>query len=697
MDQSNSVPQPVPRRVSAPRGKLGPTFPWVFVLCLVGLDYFSTLSYLPTIAYRAAGIAAPLAILSVVFTTLFLALPIYLYVVGRSPHGSGAIALLDELVRGWFGKIVILVFLGFLATDFVITRSLSVADASIHIRMNPFWQEHVDWVRQNEMAIRNGLPEWIGNPLCDFVTEQMVLSVLLSILGFGFYFFVIGGFNRSFMRLATFVVIAYLLCTAILIVDGVVCLAQNPYLVDEWWRQVNDRAGLANGADHMGEVSVPLTPAFVGWVLLMGLVTFPQMALGLSGFELSLASAPLLRTENTDSPDNPRGRIRRARWLMAVAGAIMIVFTVSAVAVVTLLVPADNLSHDGLADHRALAYLAHGGILVTGQPAPLPAFFGRWFGTLYDLCSVTILCLAGASVTISLRDLVPSYLTKFGMQLEWARRVGVILHLFNLLILCTVVLFRADVDAQQWAYSTSVLILLAGASFAAWLHVWRRWENFVVRAIVQLPFFLVGVFFLGMSVYTITLNPTGLAIALGFVMTIMVTGFFSRYLRSTELRFEKFDFVDDFSKLRWEQIYRFDFQVLVPHRPGQHSLEEKNVEIRKRHRLHPDIPIIFIEVTLGDPSNFTQTPLMQVVSEGGLEVIRLTHVASVAHGIAAVALRFSEVGRPPELIFGWSNETPIAANLSFLLLGVGNVPWMVRELIRKAQPDIERQPRVVVG
>src|SRR5260370_41061125 len=97
-----------------------PTFVWPLVLCVVGLDYFSTLAYLPSIAVRAAGPLAPLAALGVVAVTLLAALPVYAYVVGRSPHGLGAVGLLEKNTRGWHGKTLILVVLGFIAADFVV-------------------------------------------------------------------------------------------------------------------------------------------------------------------------------------------------------------------------------------------------------------------------------------------------------------------------------------------------------------------------------------------------------------------------------------------------------------------------------------------------------------------------------------------------------------------------------------------------
>src|SRR5712672_3124507 len=132
---------PAPRRVKA-----HVQVAWGGVLCVVALDYLSTLAYQPSIAFHAAGLLAPLATVVVVFVTLFAALPVYLYVAGRSPHGGGAVALLERLVPGWGGKLLIVVLLGFTATDFVFTRTFSTAAAAEHLIHNPdpHWQRLLD-------------------------------------------------------------------------------------------------------------------------------------------------------------------------------------------------------------------------------------------------------------------------------------------------------------------------------------------------------------------------------------------------------------------------------------------------------------------------------------------------------------------------------------------------------------------------
>src|SRR5579884_417056 len=214
MPDSSAAPGLVPTRPER-------TFPWWLVLALVGLDYFSTLAYLPSIAVEAVGAVgfgrqyAPLAALGIVLVTLLAALPVYCYVVGRSPHGDGATGLLDRSVRGWFGKVMVLVVLGFVATDLVITRALSVSDASVHVVANPLWQGHVDWYRAHREDVRAALPAALRGRVFDFWNEQLTLTVALTVAGFSFWWLLQGRFRPWFMRFAAAVVAVYLALNAV--------------------------------------------------------------------------------------------------------------------------------------------------------------------------------------------------------------------------------------------------------------------------------------------------------------------------------------------------------------------------------------------------------------------------------------------------------------------------------------------------
>src|SRR5688500_5498523 len=119
-----------PTTVPQTQRKPVPEYFWLWVMCLLGLDYFSTLAYQPSITFEVAGRLGPLATAVVVAVTLLGVLPVYCYLAGRSPAGHGSIGMLERFVRGWRGKTLVLVMLGFAATDFTMLKTISLADAA---------------------------------------------------------------------------------------------------------------------------------------------------------------------------------------------------------------------------------------------------------------------------------------------------------------------------------------------------------------------------------------------------------------------------------------------------------------------------------------------------------------------------------------------------------------------------------------
>jgi amino acid transporter len=213
---------------------------WWKVMCLTGVDYFSTLGYQPGIAFLAAGVLSPIATLILVLLTLFGALPIYRRVATESPHGEGSIAMLEELLSRWKGKLFVLMLLGFVATDFVITITLSAADATAHILENPF--------------VKDRLP-FLDHPV-------MVTVVLITVLGIVF----LKGFKEA-IGIAVILVIIYLLANVFTIAIGVAEVAAHPELLSNW------RTAL------LETKSFGLTgPAAV---IAVSLLVFPKLALGL--------------------------------------------------------------------------------------------------------------------------------------------------------------------------------------------------------------------------------------------------------------------------------------------------------------------------------------------------------------------------------------------------------------------------------
>src|SRR5687767_3876069 len=249
---------------------------WWQVVCLTGVDYFSTLGYLPGIAALAAGALSPVATLLIVLLTLFGALPMYRRVAQESPSGQGSIAMLENLLSFWSGKVLVLILLGFVATAWVVTITLSSADAAVHIAENPL------------------VPESFQD------LEVVITLVLLAVLG-GIF---LKGFKEA-IGIAVLIVGVYLLLNIVVVAVGFYEMAAHPQNVVSWQSSL-----LSNYGNPLVMVGVSL-------------LVFPRLALGLSGFETGVGMMPLVRGDEVDEPEHPAGRIHNTKKMLTLAALIM--------------------------------------------------------------------------------------------------------------------------------------------------------------------------------------------------------------------------------------------------------------------------------------------------------------------------------------------------------------------------------------
>ena len=604
------------------------TAPWWQVMCLTGVDYFSTLGYQPSIAFLAAGFLSPLATLVLVLVTLFGALPVYNRIAGLSPNGQGSLSVLEERLPRWRGKAVVLVLLGFAATDFVITITLSAADATEHILGNP------------------NVPLWMHHQL-------IVTLVLLAALGAIF----LKGFREA-IWLAVLLVFLYLTLNTFIV----------GYELIELW---NHPSALADWQTHMlAQQSNPLM------MIAVAVLLFPRLALGLSGFETGVAVMPLVAGQGEDDATRLRSRIANTRKLLRTAAIIMSVLLISSSIVTATLIPPEALAAGGSANGRAIAYLTHRDL-------------GDVFGTIYDLATIAILWFAGASALAGLLNLVPRYLPRYGMAPDWARATRPLVLLITIIGFIVTIIFEADVNKQGGAYATGVLMLITSAAVAVTIALPYSRRRFV-------PITLIFVY---TTIANIIERPEGIKIATWFIVTIVASSLISRVMRSTEIRLEGIDYDDVASRFVRDAASKRSLRIIA-NRPdtGQREEYERKLEdARRSHHLPANDLVLFLEVKPGDASEFSNVLHVKGISVAEFCVLRCTSPA-IPNAIAGLLLDLRDrTSCLPHAYFGWTEGNPIVYLLKFLAFGEGDTAPVCREVLRQAEPDPERRPRIHVG
>jgi hypothetical protein len=606
---------------------------WLNVMCLTGVDYFSSLGFAPAMAALAAGILSPFATLLLVFLNLFGAFPMYAKVAEMSPHGQGSISLLQDYLPRWWGKLLIIALLGFAATGFIMTITLCSSDAAKHLVENPL------------------APSWLKN--------QLGLTLFLVVLLGAMFLKGLG----DVIGLAVCLVWSYLGLTAIVIGYCAWIILGSPDKIVQWHNA--------------------LLTTYPTWWQMAGVaaLAFPKLALGMSGFETGVAVMPHVRGDASDTEVNPEGRIRHTKHLLLTAAIIMSMFLLASSIVTTLLVPQAEFAENGQANGRALAYLAH-------------EYLGDTFATVYDISTILILWFAGSSAMAGLLNLIPHYLPKYGMAPNWVSSSRPLVLLLTGICIIVVMHFRADVDAQAGAFATGLLVLMTSAALAATIAVWNN-QN--LQRWLFISIFLVFMYTTGNNIVSRPdgIKIAGVFILCIVVTSFLSRCIRSTELRikqvvidATAQRFLQECAREHLGEIRF-LAHRPDgssYAEKISEARYAHSIQKAEGNFIFLE-VSPNDPSNFVENTL----------TVRGVEKEGYKIWQCSSLSVPNAIAAILLKVRDETHKIPHAYFGWTEGNPISYVFKYILFGEGETAPLTREILRSVERNTKTRPRIHVS
>lgn len=543
--------------------------------------------------------------------------------------------MLEKLLPFWRGKIFVLILLGFVATSWIITITLSAADATVHLLENPF------------------VPAALEG-------QAVTITVILLLILGGVFLL---GFSEA-VTVAIPLVAVFLALNATVIGVGIYDIVTNPIALDGWLAALTSTGG--------------------DWtqLVLPALLAFPLLVLGLSGFETGVSMMPLIAAKGVTPEEQQASRLRNTRKLLTTAAVIMSVFLLASSMVTTILIPAEEFAAGGEANGRALAYLAH-------------EFLGEGFGTVYDISSILILWFAGASAMAGLINIVPRYLPAYGMAPEWSRTVRPVVLVYTAISIIITIGFNADVNAQAGAYATGILAMMVSGAVAVMISAIRKRQRAASIGFGVLVAILGYALVENVREKPDGIAISGLFI-LGIVVISLVSRVSrTTELRADRIEFDEAaqQFVED--SIRFDGELNVIANKLHQGDPSQYLAKERAQ--RGLNPVPGRADILFLEIEVVDPSEFREVLHVRGIEIGGHRVLRASSPA-IPNAIAAILIALRDgSGVRPQAYFEWSEGNPLRHLLDYLLLGKGDTAPVVREILREIEKDPSLRPGIHVG